>query len=247
MFIALWSKQPSERDTRCKPVTTGLDTERIFVATKLGNARSDNVAHSGNPVRPVFRGRDSSLCLSPPNARWEEPSFRTAFPWSWPSSAAPSPPGRSHSGPASAAKKGCEDPRPTDLHALGRRQQRQGGLFQQGTQTSEGRRPFGLGQFHPVQALELLKPLGIVSVPLPQFRGRGDLLAPDVEPGVCPPEAPGPDPVYEDPGSIVGCRVLVDTPDPHDRFRRHRSNGSGRCFRSWRRGGPTRRSPRSCS
>lgn len=75
--------------------------------------------------------------------------------------------------------------------------------------------PARLGQLDEVAALELLEPLGIVRVPLPQLRRRRNVLALLVQVRGHLREAPGPKPVDQDPRAVIRGAMLVDPPNPH--------------------------------
>lgn len=60
---------------------------------------------------------------------------------------------------------------------------------------------------------ELLPPLGLVCIPAPQFRGRCNLLEPQIQRGLVPAQPARPQPIHENPDavSLFGC--FIDTFD----------------------------------
>jgi methylated-DNA-[protein]-cysteine S-methyltransferase len=78
---------------------------------------------------------------------------------------------------------------------------------------SHGLGPLRLLQLGAIARGELLEALGIVSVPPAQLIGRGDLLAPLVEPGGVLAQPTGPEAVDEDSPAILGPGWVVDAPD----------------------------------
>src|SRR6185312_17557970 len=70
-----------------------------------------------------------------------------------------------------------------------------------------------LAELSAIATSELVEQLRVVVVPLTQFGGRGDLLAPLVEMGPGLAHAARPDPVHEDSGAVLGRRVVIDSSD----------------------------------
>src|SRR4030095_12085113 len=88
--------------------------------------------------------------------------------------------------------------------------------------------PLGLFQLGTVTMRELLKPCRVVAVPLAQLRGRGHILTPLVECCSRLGHSPRPNPVDQDPDTVVVIGLVVHPAYPHIRHRGHGPNLPGR-------------------
>jgi hypothetical protein len=102
-----------------------------------------------------------------------------------------------------------------DLGLLGRGEERQSPVFGEVAQVSQRVCMLGIFEFGPVAMAELREAFRVVAVPLAQFRGRGNLLAPLVEMGLLLGHSPWPDAVDQHSGAVGLLRSLVDPADVH--------------------------------